>query len=145
MRKFRISHPHPTRIGPLGAWSTFVLLAASHSLSLSLCFTRYPNHNPNPNLPARYVVHVGSLAPGTGPLAVGDAVAVSVDYARRGYIAPNHTMTHVLNHALKTVLLGDKPAEGVTIDQKGSLVDAEKLRFDFTWSGALNATQVRPI
>ena len=90
----------------------------------------------------RYVVHVGSLAPGTGPLKVGDALVVSVDYDRRAYIAPNHTMTHVLNYALKTVLLGDKPPEGVTIDQKGSLVDAEKLRFDFTWSGALSAAQV---
>jgi len=82
------------------------------------------------------------LAPGTGPLKVGDSLVVSVDYDRRAYIAPNHTMTHVLNYALKTVLLGDKPPEGVTIDQKGSLVDAEKLRFDFTWSGALSAAQV---
>ena len=75
-------------------------------------------------------------------MKVGDSLVVSVDYDRRAYIAPNHTMTHVLNYALKTVLLGDKPPEGVTIDQKGSLVDAEKLRFDFTWSGALSAAQV---
>ena len=51
-------------------------------------------------------------------------------------------MTHVLNYALKTVLLGDNKTEGVTIDQKGSLVDADKLRFDFTWNGALAAAQV---
>ena len=94
---------------------------------------------------AGYVVHIGSLAPGSGALTVGSTVNVSVDYARRGLIAPNHTMTHVLNYALKTVLLGDNKTEGVTIDQKGSLVDADKLRFDFTWNGALNATQVQRI
>jgi alanyl-tRNA synthetase len=53
-------------------------------------------------------------------------------------------MTHVLNYALKTVLL-DENEEGTvvsSIDQKGSLVDTEKLRFDFTWNGALTNKQV---
>lgn len=93
---------------------------------------------------AGYVVHVGSLAAGSAPLAVGASVEVEVNYERRGLIAPNHTMTHVLNYALKKVLLGgqDSTASVTTIDQKGSLVDTEKLRFDFTWNGALTAAQV---
>lgn len=93
---------------------------------------------------AGYVVHVGSLAEGAAALKVGDMVDVAVDYERRGFIAPNHTMTHVLNYALKTVLL-DENEEGTvvsSIDQKGSLVDTEKLRFDFTWNGALTNKQV---
>jgi alanyl-tRNA synthetase len=95
---------------------------------------------------AGYVVHVGSFTDSDDSLTVGDAVTVSVDYERRALIAPNHTMTHVLNYALKTVLTPSgegKQAEGAaTVDQKGSLVDAEKLRFDFSWSGALTAAQV---
>jgi alanyl-tRNA synthetase len=58
-------------------------------------------------------------------------------------------MTHVLNYALKKVLLGDQDPSVAysvtTIDQKGSLVDTEKLRFDFTWNGALSAVQVARI
>ncbi len=40
-------------------------------------------------------------------LQVGDSVSVHVDYDRRSYIAPNHTMTHVLNYALRSVLVGN--------------------------------------
>ena len=65
-------------------------------------------------------------------------------------MAPNHTMTHVLNYALKRVLITEQEAGAAatsvtTIDQKGSLVDTEKLRFDFTWNGALSAQQVEKI
>mmetsp|Transcript_27496 Transcript_27496/g.26307 ORF Transcript_27496/g.26307 Transcript_27496/m.26307 type:complete len:1010 (+) Transcript_27496:145-3174(+) len=94
---------------------------------------------------AGYVVHVGSFAEGSGScLKVGDSVSVAVDYERRGFIAPNHTMTHVLNYALKKVLLDENEVTSVvsSIDQKGSLVDTEKLRFDFTWNGSLTAKQV---
>ena len=37
---------------------------------------------------------------------MGDSVSVHVDYDRRSFVAPNHTMTHVLNYALRSVLLG---------------------------------------
>jgi alanyl-tRNA synthetase len=49
-------------------------------------------------------------------------------------------MTHVLNFALKSVLIGDdsEKAQGGMCDQKGSLVDAEKLRFDFAWNGPVS-------
>lgn len=49
-----------------------------------------------------YVVHVGEAA---GNLKLGDQVEVLVDYERRAFVAPNHTMTHVLNFALRQVLL----------------------------------------
>lgn len=52
---------------------------------------------------------------------MGDAVRCEVDYERRSRVAPNHTMTHVLNYALRTVL-------GSGVDQKGSLVTDQKLR-----------------
>lgn len=95
---------------------------------------------------AGYVVHVGAVE--SGSLKVGSKVRVKVDYERRGFVAPNHTMTHVLNYALRTVLLGKDAAggEGVSLcDQKGSLVDAEKLRFDFSWTKALTVAQVEEV
>lgn len=58
----------------------------------------------------------------THSLGVGDSVACEVDYARRGKVAPNHTMTHALNFALRQ-------AVGEGVDQKGSLVTDEKLRW----------------
>ena len=73
-----------------------------------------------------------------GAIKVGDGCAVLVDYDRRSKIAPNHTMTHVLNHALRAVL-GDE------VDQKGSLVDDEKLRFDFSHAKAMTPDQIERV
>ena len=95
---------------------------------------------------AGYVVHIGYLESGAS-LNMGAPVTVSVDYQRRALVAPNHTMTHVLNYALKTVLIGgdsDK-AQGGMCDQRGSLVDTEKLRFDFAWSGPVSASQLAQV
>eukprot|EP00639_Heterosigma_akashiwo_P035540 CAMPEP_0194722734 /NCGR_PEP_ID=MMETSP0296-20130528/13810_1 /TAXON_ID=39354 /ORGANISM="Heterosigma akashiwo, Strain CCMP2393" /LENGTH=780 /DNA_ID=CAMNT_0039625847 /DNA_START=273 /DNA_END=2612 /DNA_ORIENTATION=+ len=72
---------------------------------------------------AGYVLHVGTLR--EGAVAKGARATLEVDYGRRRRVAPNHTMTHVLNHALLQVL-------GEGVDQKGSLVDADKARFDFS-------------
>ena len=90
---------------------------------------------------AGYVVHVGRLTD-SGRIQIGTTVECHVDYGRRSLVAPNHTMTHVLNYALRTVLLdGGSTVQGMC-EQKGSLVDAEKLRFDFSWNGALTAEQI---
>jgi len=86
---------------------------------------------------AGYVVHIGCLTEGS--IAVGTDTVLTVDYERRDKVAPNHTMTHVLNHALREVLTKSDPS--AAIDQKGSLVDDCKLRFDFSWGKALSTQQ----
>mmetsp|Transcript_18016 Transcript_18016/g.57621 ORF Transcript_18016/g.57621 Transcript_18016/m.57621 type:complete len:1112 (-) Transcript_18016:161-3496(-) len=80
-----------------------------------------------------FVLHVGQLA--EGRLAVGDAVKCRVDYKRRELIAPNHTMTHVLNFALRKVL-------GPAVDQKGSEVREDRLRFDFNHGKSLTKDEL---
>ena len=94
---------------------------------------------------AGFVVHVGHLE--SGSVSVGTSVTARVDYERRALVAPNHTMTHVLNYALRAVLMGSGSENaGVgQCEQKGSLVDAEKLRFDFSWSGSLTSGQVAEV
>ena len=64
----------------------------------------------------------------TCALPICDKVTCSVDYDHRRRVAPNHTMTHVLNWALREVL-------GDGVDQRGSLVNADRLRFDFASDG----------
>jgi alanyl-tRNA synthetase len=71
-------------------------------------------------------------------LKVGDKVDVSIDYQRRALVAPNHTCTHVLNFALLKVM-------GKGLDQMGSLVDEDKLRFDFSFNRALTAQEVSQV
>ncbi|MEM6817304.1 MAG: alanine--tRNA ligase [Pseudomonadota bacterium] len=67
-------------------------------------------------------VHVGSQRIGT--LSVGQKLEAVVDGERRALIRRNHSATHLLHSALRHIL-------GEHVVQKGSLVDAEKLRFDF--------------
>jgi len=85
---------------------------------------------------ARYVLHIGQLTNGT--IKVGDTVTCKLDEDARDKIMSNHTSTHVLNHALREVL-------GDGVDQKGSLVDAEKLRFDFSHGKALTLDELKKI
>ncbi|MBA0862888.1 hypothetical protein Goshw_013941, partial [Gossypium schwendimanii] len=89
-----------------------------------------------------FVLHIGSLSGMTGKFSVGAKVTCKVDYDRRRLIAPNHTCTHMLNFALREVL-------GDHVDQKGSIVLPEKLRFDFSHDpnrdGAINADHLRKI
>ncbi|CAG9858360.1 unnamed protein product [Phyllotreta striolata] len=80
-----------------------------------------------------YIIHIGNME---GTLKKGDRVSLHIDSARRRLIMSNHTGTHVLNYALRKVL-------GTEADQRGSLVAPDRLRFDFTNKGALNAEQVK--
>jgi alanyl-tRNA synthetase len=101
----------------------------------------------NVQLYGSFVLHLGEVVDGT--LNVGDTVSCSVDYERRRPIASNHTMTHVLNYALREVLVKRPTAEGkapsIDVDQKGSLVDEFKSRFDFSWNAGLTATQLAEV
>merc|ERR1719253_2484083 len=85
---------------------------------------------------AGYVMHVGAVQ--NGSIKKGDTVKVKVDYARRALIAKNHTCTHILNFALRQVL-------GAKVDQKGSLVDEAKLRFDFAHSKPIETEDLQKI
>ncbi|MEY4711291.1 MAG: hypothetical protein RIS88_741 [Pseudomonadota bacterium] len=80
--------------------------------------------------------HHGTLAQGT--LAVGDAVTAQVDMVRRAATMRNHSATHLMHKALREVL-------GDHVQQKGSLVDADRTRFDFTHNAPLTPAQVREI
>lgn len=80
-----------------------------------------------------YVLHIGFLK--DGQLKVGDDVTCSFDETRRWPLRNNHTATHLLNYALKHVT-------GEEIDQKGSLVAQDKLRFDFSCRTALSTEQL---
>ncbi|WOL19049.1 alanine--tRNA ligase [Canna indica] len=85
-----------------------------------------------------FVLHIGAVTGGSKGLSVGDKVICKVDYKRRTLIAPNHTCTHMLNFALREVL-------GDHIDQKGSIVLPEKLRFDFSHGKPVHAEDLRKI
>jgi len=83
-----------------------------------------------------FVTHIGRVT--AGELKPGDAVQLCVDYGRRAPIAQNHTTTHMLNYALRAALEQD-------CDQRGSLCDAEKLRFDFAYPKPLTAEQLAAV
>ena len=80
--------------------------------------------------------HHGQLA--TGTLAVGDQVECKVNAVVRAATMRNHSATHLMHKALRTVLGGH-------VAQKGSLVDADKTRFDFSHNAPLTADEIRRI
>ncbi|MBI3771482.1 MAG: alanine--tRNA ligase [Gammaproteobacteria bacterium] len=80
--------------------------------------------------------HIGTLKRGT--LRVGDSVQADVDDARRQAIRLNHSATHLLHAALRNVL-------GEHVAQKGSLVNAERLRFDFSHFEPITREQLNEI
>jgi alanyl-tRNA synthetase len=77
--------------------------------------------------------HHGTLE--SGSLAVGDVVQARVDPAARERIRNNHSATHLMHAALRAVL-------GAHVQQKGSLVDAERTRFDFSHDKAVTPEEV---
>ena len=80
--------------------------------------------------------HHGVLAEGS--LKVGDAVQAQVDTDLRAATMRNHSVTHIMHKALHTVL-------GEHVQQKGSLVNAERTRFDFTHNAPVTAAQIAQI
>ncbi|MCA3177298.1 MAG: alanine--tRNA ligase [Burkholderiaceae bacterium] len=80
--------------------------------------------------------HHGRLE--AGALQVGDEVKARVDVARRARTMRHHSATHLMHKALRQVL-------GVHVQQKGSLVDADKTRFDFSHHSPMTAEQIRAV
>lgn len=80
-----------------------------------------------------YILHNGYVEYGT--FAEGDEVVCVYDELRRSQIRNNHTGTHILNHGLREVL-------GDDVHQRGSLVDQDKLRFDFSHKTGLTAPEL---
>ncbi len=81
-------------------------------------------------------LHIGTVSEGT--VKAGDAAELVVDHARRTSIRANHSVTHLLNEALRNVL-GDHVA------QRGSLNAADRMRFDFSHNKAVTADELAAV
>ena len=81
-------------------------------------------------------MHTGKLTQGV--LKVGDTVSASIDVKRRKAVMRAHSATHLLDKALRTVL-------GDHVHQAGSLVEEDRLRFDFTHFSALTAEELAKV
>lgn len=82
------------------------------------------------------IAHVGKIQKGS--LKVGETVTAAIQIERRKKVQNNHTATHLLHWALHHVL-------GEHIKQAGSVVDADRLRFDFSHHKALTVDEIRKI
>jgi len=81
-------------------------------------------------------LHIGKVL--SGELNVGETVTATVDCSVRTATALNHSATHLLHSALQQIL-------GEHVNQKGSLVDSQRLRFDFSHGESISAQQIRDI
>ncbi len=80
--------------------------------------------------------HIGTVT--AGMLGIGDKVTLMVDAGRRADIGKNHSATHLLQKALRTVL-------GTHVEQAGSYVDSDRLRFDFSHFSAMTAEEIAQV
>ena len=82
------------------------------------------------------VGHIGKVT--KGMFKIGDRVTLKVDAGRRGDTCKNHSATHLLQKALRTVL-------GTHVEQAGSYVDGERLRFDFSHFSAMTKDEIAKV
>jgi alanyl-tRNA synthetase len=101
------------------------LLTAAGRFAVNDCQKQGDNH-----------IHLGRLV--EGEIRVGEAVTAQVNIDKRQATAVNHSATHLLHAALREVL-------GEHVVQKGSLVDAERLRFDFANPQAMTADEIKAV
>lgn len=85
---------------------------------------------------ADVIGHHGTLEQGT--LKLGDVLRAEIDAHRRARTQRNHSATHLMHKALREVL-------GAHVQQKGSLVDAEKTRFDFAHNAPMTDDEIRRV
>jgi len=83
-----------------------------------------------------FVLHIGRIT--KGKLSINNDVMCHLGNNHRAAVSSNHTTTHLLNFALREVL-------GDGVDQRGSLVNDEKLRFDFTHNQPVNSDEIAKI
>jgi len=86
--------------------------------------------------PSDVIIHRGKVVEGS--ISIGDEVEAKVDVIRRLDIARNHTATHLLQAALRQIV-------NRHIEQKGSLVEPERFRFDFSYLGQVTEEQLNGI
>ena len=101
---------------------------ADGSMSFAVADTKIPEKG--------IYAHKGHVV--DGEVKVGDAVCASIDHARRERIRRNHTATHILDWALRSVL-------GEHVKQAGSLVAPDRLRFDFTHFEGMTREQIAEV
>ena len=82
------------------------------------------------------IAHIGIVTEGS--ISVGDTVCAKIDFQIRMATSRNHSATHLLQKALRTVL-------GTHVEQAGSYVSAERLRFDFTHFAALTEQEIKEV
>ena len=80
--------------------------------------------------------HIGELV--SGEIATGDEADLSIDQTRRARVVSNHSATHLMHAALRSVL-------GEHVTQKGSLVEADRLRFDFSHGGPMTEAELETV
>jgi alanyl-tRNA synthetase len=86
--------------------------------------------------PSDVIIHRGKVVEGS--ISIGDEVEAKVDAPRRLDIARNHTATHLLQAALRQTL-------GSHVYQKGSLVEPERFRFDFSYTAPITGEELQKI